>query len=77
MPRRRQPEERSYRVLLACGDTVLLRTSPMHRATLYACTANAGHGYQVPWVSWSEQRGDYTMTKTNDDPPPWSGRKEP
>lgn len=61
---------RRYRIRLACGHTVLARSSPWHRNARYACTAGAGCGYRVVWVAWTCGDVHSENPDVAPDPPP-------
>lgn len=45
-------DPRRYRVTLACGCSIIVRRQPLTRHVRYGCTANVGHGYNLPWTTW-------------------------
>lgn len=57
------PRGRSFRqrvrVRLACGHVEQTRARPWSATQTFVCTAGAGCGYSVSWVSWVEEGSDF------------------
>jgi hypothetical protein len=43
---------KDVRVFLTCGHSLRVHWRPASEGSVFACNANAGHGYTLGWVYW-------------------------
>lgn len=44
-------------ITLVCKCQITARNPPLHKNTKYICASNAGHGYNVGWMSYRHYNG--------------------
>lgn len=46
-----------FRIRLTCGCAIVNRNPPLHARVRFTCVSGLGHGYRLPWVSWTSSAG--------------------
>lgn len=55
------PREVPYRVTLTCGHTFKVSDRPQKWNRTYSCKYQAGCGYRLNWVEYTDTRTDFTI----------------